>query len=109
MSLTIIGALICFISPHFAYTKIYVCISGRGMFSVDNCSLQESLMTLGNSLGQIFPDNPYGLSIVCTEAGQLIPHVVFSATFQYIFVFHHTSGGRINRLNQLAPASRGDY
>ena len=29
------------------------------------CAPWESLMTLGNSLGQIFPDNPYGLSTVC--------------------------------------------
>ena len=29
--------------------------------------LRESPMTLGNSLGQIFPDNPYGLSTVCTR------------------------------------------
>ena len=29
------------------------------------CAPRESLMTLGNSLGQIFPDNPYGLSTVC--------------------------------------------
>ena len=32
-----------------------------------DCTPQESLMTLGNSLGQIFPHNPYGLSTVCTR------------------------------------------
>ena len=31
------------------------------------CTPRESLMTLGNSLEQIFPDNPYGLSTVCTR------------------------------------------
>ena len=30
------------------------------------CTPQESLITLGTSLRQIFPDNPFGLSIVCT-------------------------------------------
>ena len=29
------------------------------------CAPRESLMTLRNSLGQIFPDNPCGLSTVC--------------------------------------------
>ena len=33
------------------------------------CTPRESLMTLGNSLGQIFPDNHYGLSTVCTRVG----------------------------------------
>ena len=39
------------------------------------CAPRESLMTLGNSLGQIFPDNPYGLSTVCTR---LVYHVTHS-------------------------------
>ena len=30
------------------------------------CAPWESLITLGNSLGQIFPDNHYGLSTVYT-------------------------------------------
>ena len=30
------------------------------------CAPRESLITLGNSLEQIFPDNPYRLSTVCT-------------------------------------------
>ena len=30
------------------------------------CAPREGLMTLANSLGQIFPDNPYRLSTVCT-------------------------------------------
>ena len=32
------------------------------------CAPRESLMTLGNSLGQIFPDNHCGLSTVCPRA-----------------------------------------
>ena len=31
------------------------------------CTLRESLMTFGNSLGQIFPDNHCGLSTVYTK------------------------------------------
>ena len=31
------------------------------------CGPRESLMTLGKALGLIFPDNPYGLSTVCTS------------------------------------------
>ena len=30
------------------------------------CAPRESLITLGTSLGQIFPDNPFGLFTVCT-------------------------------------------
>ena len=30
------------------------------------CNPQDSLITLGTSLGQIFPDNPFGLFTVCT-------------------------------------------
>ena len=33
------------------------------------CAPRESLMTLGNSLGQIFPDNHCGLSTVYTRVG----------------------------------------
>ena len=31
------------------------------------CAPQESLITLGTSQGQIYPDNPFGLSTVCTK------------------------------------------
>ena len=40
--------------------------SGNETFP-QGCAPQESLMTLRNSLRQIFPDNPYGLSTVCTK------------------------------------------
>ena len=36
------------------------------------CTPWESPMTFGNSLGQIFPDNPYGISTVCTTQPNLL-------------------------------------
>ena len=35
------------------------------------CAPREILMTLGNSLGLIFPDNPYKLSTVCSTLTEL--------------------------------------
>ena len=40
--------------------------SGNQTFLQGSAS-QESLITLGTSQGQIFPDNPFGLSTVCTR------------------------------------------
>ena len=38
------------------------------------CALRESLMTLENSLGQIFPDNHCGLSTVYTKVVAMACH-----------------------------------
>ena len=72
--------------------------SGHQTF-LRGCAPREILMTLGNSLGQIFPDNPYGLSTVCTRLPQRWPHFLphsFTPSVQdlnqsTVLNFHHKS------------------
>ena len=51
------------------------------------CAPRESLMTLGKSLRQIFPDNPYRLSTVCTRPSQVSSTICTDHYHQYYLIF----------------------